>query len=136
VADLQRFVPRAAGVVDKYAYTLFTDDGEKLVRSGEWTDLYICGIDTEVCVLKTAVDAFERDVTPWIIADASASHSGRQAHDAGVLVATKMIGRNQVVGTAEALRGAVPGDSVIWLRSCGRRCTGRPSSSYSGSADL
>jgi nicotinamidase-related amidase len=29
-----------------------------------------CSIDTDICVLKTAVDAFERNFTPWILKDA------------------------------------------------------------------
>ena len=97
VDELQKYVSLATGCIDKKIYTLFTDEGEKLVRSHGWTDLFICGIDTEVCVLKTAVDAFERDITPWILSDASASHAGRVAHDAGIIVAGKMIGRRQVI---------------------------------------
>jgi hypothetical protein len=34
-------------------------------------DLYVCGIATESCALKTVVDAFERDITPWWIQEAS-----------------------------------------------------------------
>lgn len=97
VGELQKYLPLAAGCIDKKIYTLFADEGEELVRSHGWTELFICGIDTEVCVLKTAVDAFERDITPWILSDASASHAGQVAHDAGIIVAGKMIGRRQVI---------------------------------------
>jgi nicotinamidase-related amidase len=103
VDDLQPLTESPSSVIDKRIYTLFTDDGEKLVRSKGWTDLYICGIDTEVCVLKTAVDAFERNITPWLISDASASHAGPETHRAGLLVATKLIGAGQVILTADVL---------------------------------
>ncbi len=87
-------------VVDKCIYSLFTQEGTQLVDEHGWTDLYICGIDTDSCVLKTAVDAFERDLTPWIVEDACASHAGSESHNAGLLVARRFIGRSQIISAA------------------------------------
>ena len=103
VAELRPFAENATAVLDKRIYTLFTDEGEQLAKDRGWTDVYVCGIDTEVCVLKTAVDAFERDIVPWLITDASASHSGQEAHTAGLLVAQKMIGRRQLIQSDNAI---------------------------------
>jgi nicotinamidase-related amidase len=74
-------IPLAAGevVLDKTIYSLFTDEGTALVERNGWTDLVICGIATESCVCKTAVDAFERDITPWVVTDACASHRSGSA---------------------------------------------------------
>ncbi len=88
-------------VLDKTIYSLFTREGIELVRRNGWKDIYICGIATESCVLKTAVDAFELDLTPWVISDASASHAGREAHDAGMLVMRRFIGQGQIIGIAD-----------------------------------
>lgn len=96
VDELRPYADRATAVVDKQIYSLFNEQGADLVGKHGWTDLYICGIATESCVLKTAVDAFERDLTPWIIEDASISHAGRKAHDAGILVAERFVGRGQI----------------------------------------
>lgn len=101
MSDLQPFVSGAVAVIDKHIYTMFTDEGEQLAKDRGWAEIYVCGIDTEVCVLKTAVDAFERDIVPRLIVDASASHSGTEAHEAGLLVAQKMIGRKQLVRAAD-----------------------------------
>ncbi|WP_244178790.1 isochorismatase family protein [Streptomyces rubellomurinus] len=92
---------KATAVLDKTIYSLFTDEGADLVRRHGGTDLYICGIATESCVLKTAVDAFERDLTPWLLEDAVASHAGQAAHDAGILVASRFIGPGQIIKTAD-----------------------------------
>lgn len=100
VAELAPYAERAF-VLDKKIYSLFTDEGEALIHEHAWTDLYICGIATESCVLKTAVDAFERDLTPWLLKDASASHAGQAAHDAGILVAQRFIGPDQVITIAD-----------------------------------
>jgi nicotinamidase-related amidase len=105
VDELAPYAARATATLDKTVYTLFTDEGEALVRRHGWTDLYICGIDTESCVLKTAADAFERNLTPWVLADASASHSSTQAHEAGLFVTGKFIGVRQIISVAEVPAG-------------------------------
>ncbi|WP_431905352.1 cysteine hydrolase [Micromonospora carbonacea] len=84
-------------VLDKTIYSPFTSDGERLFKQHGWKGFYFCGIATESCVLKGAVDAFERGFTPWLIADASASHAGPEAHAAGLLVARRFIGPGQVI---------------------------------------
>jgi len=42
------------------------------------------------------VDAFERNLTPWIVADAYASHTGAEFHQAGLLILRKFIGPRQI----------------------------------------
>jgi len=106
VNGLAPYVGPHTSVIDKYIYTLFTPEGIQLVDEREWTDLYVCGIDTEICVLKTAVDAFERDLTPWILKDACASHSGPEAHAAGLFIAGRFIGTNQIIQTTSLLESA------------------------------
>lgn len=88
-------------VLDKTSYSLFNDPGAQLVADHGWSDLVICGIATESCVCKTAVDAFERDLTPWVVVDACASHAGEEAHDAGILVTSRFIGRGQMITSAD-----------------------------------
>ncbi|MGC5029302.1 cysteine hydrolase [Micromonospora gifhornensis] len=100
ISELQSYL-RASAVLDKRIYSPFTSDGEELFRRKGWTEFYFCGIATESCVLKGAVDAFERGFTPWLIADASASHAGPEAHTAGLLVARRFIGPGQVITRKE-----------------------------------
>lgn len=101
VDELSIYTEKATAIIDKTIYSLFSKEGAELVEDRGWTDLYVCGIDTNSCVLKTAVDAFERDLTPWILTDASASHSSVEAHEAGLLVASKFIGRKQLISTSD-----------------------------------
>lgn len=102
VPELAELAEKATAIVDKTVYSLFADDkGRALVRDQGWTDIYVCGIATESCVLKTAVDAFELDLTPWLIEDASASHAGEHVHQAGVLVTQRFIGQGQIITTAD-----------------------------------
>jgi nicotinamidase-related amidase len=108
--DLSPLIANQVGehpVVDKYGYTLFDDNGARLVRERGWQDLVFCGIATESCVLKSAVDAFEQSYGPWIVTDACASDAGPEVHDAGLTVARRLIGRRQLITAADLLsRGA------------------------------
>ena len=106
VPELAPLVPKAVAVVEKTMYSLFNKQGDALVREHEWTDLYICGFDTEACVFKTAVDAFERGLTPWVIEDATASSYGQEAHEMGLHMARHLVGPGQVISMADIPPGA------------------------------
>lgn len=90
-----------ASVIDKHGYSLFNEQGRTLVEQNGWTGLVFCGIDTEICVLKSAVDAFEAGITPWILTDASASHSSQASHDAGIFIGRRFIGPGQFITVAD-----------------------------------
>lgn len=94
--------------VDKLGYTLFNAEGIALVRERGWHDLVFCGIATESCVLKSAADAFEHGYGPWIVTDACASDAGPETHQAGLTVARRLIGRNQLITTAELIGSLAP----------------------------
>lgn len=90
-------------VVDKTTYTAFTNEGQAALALHPGDTLVICGVDTDGCVLKTALDAFERDVKPVIAIDACATGGGAAAHRAARLVLERTVGRRQVLTTADVL---------------------------------
>jgi len=106
IPELEPYV-KGSTVLDKTIYSLFTDAGVDLVARNGWSDLVICGIATESCVCKTAVDAFERNLTPWVVTDACASHAGEEAHAAGLLVTGRFIGPNQLITSHDVIERAV-----------------------------
>ncbi|MFY1703384.1 cysteine hydrolase family protein [Micromonospora sp. WMMA1923] len=103
VPELSQHATRARAVIDKRIYSYFNEEGMDLAVREGWTDLVFCGVATESCVLKSAVDAFEQDFTPWLVTDASASHGGQFAHDAGLTVARRFIGAGQLITAREAI---------------------------------
>lgn len=117
VDELQPYVAHAAAVVDKPGYTLFTSRGTEVVAAGGWRDLVICGLTTESCVCKTAVDAFEMDLTPWVVTDACGSHAGAEAHEAGLLVTRRFIGAGQLIKVADLPLAASPAAQTSPLES-------------------
>ena len=84
-------------MIDKSFYTALTPKFIELVKENNWETIILCGIATESCVLKTAIDAFELGFRPIVISDACASDMGPNAHMAGLLVLESLIGRDQIM---------------------------------------
>lgn len=99
VPELADHAAHALAVIDKTGYSCFSPIACELISAHGWTDLVFCGIATEGCVLKSAADAFERSYTPWIVTDACASDAGPAVHEAGLLVARRLVGRHQLITT-------------------------------------
>lgn len=68
---------------------------KKLLKEKEIDELYICGIDTDCCVLATAYDGFDEGYKITLLENLSMTHVGKNLHDA----ALKMIDRN--IGTVK-----------------------------------
>ncbi|MEV0105508.1 isochorismatase family cysteine hydrolase [Nocardia sp. NPDC050799] len=92
-----------AKILDKRTYTALTDEGRELLAG--YTDLYLCGIATDGCVFKTALDAFDGDYTPWVIEDACASnatrHSATEVHRSALMLMSRLIGSGQLIQSSD-----------------------------------
>jgi nicotinamidase-related amidase len=101
--ELAPFTDAAATVIDKDQASVFTAEGAQLIRDAGWTDLVLCGIDTDACVYDSARDAYHNGYRPWIVTDACASTGGAQFHEAALLMAARNIGANHLVTSEAAL---------------------------------
>jgi nicotinamidase-related amidase len=92
------FTPRKdAMIIDKSTYTCINK--AFLAKLNDWDTRIIdlCGIATDNCVLKCAVDLFEAGRVPRILSSYCASHGGPDCHEAGLLLLRRLIGENQVI---------------------------------------
>jgi len=87
----------AINVFQKNKYSMFTQEFENFLKQKNIKELYFTGIDTDICVLKNAVDAFEKGYTPYVLADYCASHYGDEYHQIGLKLIKKFIGEKQVI---------------------------------------
>jgi nicotinamidase-related amidase len=55
-------------------------------------NLYVCGIDTDSCVLATAYDAFDKGYRVSLLENLSMSHGGKNLHEAAVTLFRRNIG--------------------------------------------
>jgi len=69
--------------------------GERLIADGV-NRVVVVGIDTDMCVLKVAMDLFDLNIEPLIHVDCCASTAGLQAHLAGLSVLARNIGANHL----------------------------------------
>jgi nicotinamidase-related amidase len=92
------FTPRADALLyNKSVYGAVTPALRAFLDARQIARVEICGIATDNCVLKTAVDLFEAGYVPVVLADACASHGGPECHACGLRLLRRFIGRDQVI---------------------------------------
>lgn len=88
-------------VIDKYIYTCVDDSFINLLKElnggGVPTHVFLCGADTDCCVLKTATDLFEKDIMPIVLTAYCDSNGGPISNAAGLLVMRRLIGEKSTV---------------------------------------
>lgn len=88
-------------IEDKYSFTSITPSIRHILENRKIEEVYLCGLDTDACVLATAIDLFEMvGVRPIILTDLCAS-SGSSVdptnHEMGIRLARRLIGREQLL---------------------------------------
>lgn len=66
------------------------------LKSSNFDSIDLVGIDTDMCVLKIALDIFDLGIEPFVYTDCCASTSGLQAHLAGLAVLARNIGADRL----------------------------------------
>ena len=84
-------------VIEKRPYTAYNDELVKYIKDNNINTIYLCGIDTDACVLKTALDLFENNYDVKVIEDCSMSHSGKEYHDWAIMMLQKLIGKQNII---------------------------------------
>lgn len=107
-AEIAPFADGAAAVIDKSQASAFTPGCAQLIRDAGWTDLVLCGIDTDACVYDSARDAYHNGYRPWIVTDACASTGGLQYHDAALQMAARNISPDHLL-TSEIVLSRIAG---------------------------
>lgn len=100
IEELKKYVKN---VFDKNYYSPFTNEFKDFIEDNKISKVYICGVATDSCVLKSAIDSFENGLEPIVIRDACYSHAGEEAHTAGLYILSRNIGRNQTFSSDDVL---------------------------------
>ncbi|MBA4496328.1 isochorismatase family protein [Paenactinomyces guangxiensis] len=91
--------PYAKTVFKKGIYTAINDETLLYIKENNISKIFILGIDTDCCVLKTAVDLFEHHLHPIVLSYYSASNGGKESHNAAIKVLERLIGRQNIIHT-------------------------------------
>lgn len=89
--------PAGAEVIEKRRYTCVDAAFLGRLRDLGAEEVHLCGIATDNCVLKCAVDLFEAGLRPVVLASACASHAGPEYHEWGLRILARLIGTDQIV---------------------------------------
>ena len=105
--ELERFAAPDR-VFTKPGYAGLSDELADHLRTAGFEQVVLAGIDTDMCVLKVAMDVFDLGIRPIILVDCCASTSGLQSHLAGLAVLARNIGADQLrdAGLNEGWLGA------------------------------
>lgn len=87
----------ATRTMAKSRYSCITDELLSYAAVNKIQRLFLCGVDTEGCVLISAVDAFEHGIDCYVLSNCCRSSSGNIIHQAGLEVIKKLIGVNRVI---------------------------------------
>ncbi len=66
------------------------------IRNEGYERIAVVGIDTDMCVLKVALDLFDLNIAPLVYTDCCASTAGLQSHLAGLAVLARNIGADHL----------------------------------------
>ena len=84
-------------IFNKKTYTAFNDELKTYIKENNINKIYLCGIDTDACVLKTAIDLFENNIDVKIIENCCMSHSGKKYHNYAIKMLKKLIGKENII---------------------------------------
>lgn len=93
LANIEEYADR---VIEKTIYSACTKETLELLEKNKIKEVFISGIDTDCCVLKTAIDLFERNIRPIVLSEYCASNGGQESHNAAIRVLQRTIGYDQI----------------------------------------
>lgn len=94
-------------VLSKNSYSAVTVDLKELIEKGQFDNVYLCGVDTDSCVLATAFELFDLGINPAIIIDACASSGGDSCHAAAELIMRRSFGNDNVKNLSHYIGGKI-----------------------------
>ena len=80
-------------------YTILNEELKKFINKNKITKVYLCGVYTDVCIIKTAMDLFDNDIETFVIKDACNSLHGRRNHDSAIDSLKHILGKKQILLT-------------------------------------
>ncbi len=84
-------------VIKKNVYTAFNDELKNYIKKNKINQIYLCGIDTECCILKTAFDLFENDYEFYILKDYCACMHGKRRNDNALTILKRNVGIDTII---------------------------------------
>jgi len=85
--------------VEHETYTVLNRKLKEFISKNKVKKVYLCGIYTDVSVIKTAMDLFDNDIETFVIEDACNSLHGKKNHDSAIDSLKHILGKKQILLT-------------------------------------
>ena len=95
--DLSARDPDKTRVFDKSFFSAFTPEVREWLAPLGLTEIHLCGMDSDMCVMRTATDIMECGYRPVLLWDLCASTGGASRHEHTLIQYKRLIGKNQVL---------------------------------------
>ena len=93
--------PVVSKTFDKPSYSPPADDLIQALKNEGITTVAVAGVDTDACVMDTALELFDAGFETYVVSDGSASSGGTEFHEAGIKLLERNIGEDYVVPFSE-----------------------------------
>lgn len=84
-------------IFNKAKYSVINKEFIEYVNENKITDIYLCGIDTECCILKNAFDLFEAGYNVYVLKDYCACTRGIERHNNAIKILERNIGEKYII---------------------------------------
>lgn len=84
-------------VFEKDIYSAFNKELVEYIEENNIGKIYLCGFDTDACVLKTALDLFENNYEIYVLKDYCMCSAGQKIHNETIENLKRLIGREYVI---------------------------------------
>lgn len=85
-------------------YTVLTNELKKIIKKNKIKKVFVCGVYTDVCIIKTAMDLFDNNIETLVIKDACCSLHGIKNHKTALDSLNHIIGKDHILSTNEIIK--------------------------------
>ncbi|ARV57406.1 hypothetical protein BZZ01_01070 [Nostocales cyanobacterium HT-58-2] len=93
--------PVVSKTFDKPSYSPVSRALLQVLRNDGITTVAVCGVDTDACVMATALGLFDAEFETFVVSDGCASSGGQEYHEAAIKILERNIGEQYVISFSE-----------------------------------
>jgi nicotinamidase-related amidase len=83
-------------IVSKSVYSCVNESFLTKLAALNINEVHLCGLETDICITKNAVDLFESGIVPVVLSKYCASCAGEEAHIQALKTLRRFVGKDQV----------------------------------------
>ncbi|MEC4815814.1 MAG: isochorismatase family protein [Scytonema sp. PMC 1069.18] len=93
--------PVVSKTFDKPSYSPMSPALLRSLQRNAITTVAVCGVDTDACVMATALGLFDAGFETFVVSDGCASSGGQEYHEAAIKILERNIGAQYVIPFSE-----------------------------------